>query len=259
MIFSQTETGSIIKGTIIYILLFLSLTASMGQESQSSASDVYQQVFEKTKSAIRHDPFIQNGIYYSYPYYNAVGHPFLDKKEFGSGSVIFREKSYEELSINYDLFNQQLILSREFNGVLQMNLLATQFVSGFQLKGRQFIKADFPGGEEAFFQVISETGNISCYYAWYKERREVRDSGNRSIYSFSDQKSKRYLYLGGQLTRYKSNKSFLKAFTDVNRAQIKEYMQENQILVMEASDQAIKSLIGYCDSVLHQESNQSGK
>lgn len=248
--------GSILKGSIIYIVLIVSWTASMGQDSQGDASDIYLQVYEATQSALRQDPVIQNGIYYTYPYYNAIGHPFLGQKEFETGSVIFREKSYKELSINYDLFNQQLILSRELDGVLQMNLMATQFVSGFYLKGKQFTKADFIGGDTEFFQVISETGTISCYYSWYKERREVRDSGNRSIYSFSDQRSKRYLYLGGQLTRYKNNKSFLKIFPDASRALIKDYLQENHLLVLEASDQAMLSLIGYCDRVLNQVSNQ---
>jgi hypothetical protein len=201
MLFSQTKIGSILKGSIIYIVLIVSWTASMGQGSQGNASDIYLQVYEATQSALRQDPVIQNGIYYTYPYYNAVGYPFLDQKEFETGSVVFREKSYKELSINYDLFNQQLILSRELDGVLQMNLMATQFVSGFYLKGKQFIKADFIGGDTEFFQVISETGTISCYYSWYKERREVRDSGNRSIYSFIDQKSKRLtaLFLLGKL------------------------------------------------------------
>ncbi len=228
----------------------------MGQGSQGNASDMYIQVYEATQSALSQDPVIQNGIYYTYPYYNAIGHPFLGQKEFETGSVVFREKSYTDLSINFDLFNQQLILSREFDGVLQMNLMATQFVSGFYLKGKQFIKADFQGGIPEYYQVISETSNISCYYSWYKERREVRDSGNRSIYSFSDQKSKRYLYLGGQLTRYKNNKSFLKVFPDTPRSLIKNYLQENQLQVLEASDQEMLSLIGYCDRVLNQESNQ---
>jgi hypothetical protein len=107
--------------------------------------------------------------------------------------------------------------------------------------------------------VISETLSISCYYSWYKERREVRDSGNRSIYSFSDQKSKRYLFLGGQLTRYKNNKSFLKIYPDASKAPIKDYLQENQILVMEASDQEMSGLIKYSDRVLNQALDQRGE
>ncbi len=255
MIFPQSEKVSFIGGTIIYFFLSVGWTACIGQESRSSAAQTYSQVYEATQAVLLNDPVIQNGVYYSYPYYNAIGHPFLDQKDFDIGSVVFREKLYMELSINYDLFNQQLILSREYEGVLQMNLLEIQFVSGFYLKDKQFIKADFQGGVPEFFQVIAETGTISCYYAWYKERREVRDSGNRSIFSFSDQKSRRYLYLGGQLTRFKNNKSFVKIFPDASRSLIKDYLRENQLLVLEASDQAMGSLIGYCDMVLNQVTN----
>jgi len=259
MNFSQFKNGFITGGVIISIFLLAGWTDCLAQESQSDAAGTYLQVYEATQRALLLDPVIQNGVYYTYPYYNSVGHPFLDQKEFETGSVVFRDKTYEELSINFDLFNQQLILSREYDGVLQMNLLATQFVSGFHLKGKQFILADFQGGALEYYQVISETGIISCYYSWFKERREIRDSGNRSIYSFSEQKSKRYLLLDGQIYRYKNNKSFLKIFPDSSRAIIKAYLQDNQLLVLEASDQTMGSLIEYCYRIMNQDSNPGGE
>ena len=254
----QSEKGSIVGGVIISILFIIGWTPCSAQEGQQDASDSYLQVYKATQSALLHDPFIQNGIYYTYPYYNAVGHPFLGQKEFETGSTVFREKRYEGLSLNYDLFNQQIILSREYDGVRQMNLLDPQFLSGFYLKGKQFIKAGFNGATPGFFQVISETGTVSCYYSWYKERREIRDSGNRSIYSFSEEKSKRYLLLDGQLYRFKNNKSFLKIFPETVRGRLKDYLQENQVLVMETGDQAMGSLIVYCDSILNLLANQGG-
>jgi len=259
MNFSLIKNGSIIGGVIISIFLHTAWTDCLAQDGQSEAAGTYLQVYEATQHALLQDPVIQNGVYYSYPYYNANGHPFLGPKEFASGSVIFRGKSYEDLSINYDLFNQQIILSHAYDGVLQMNLLASQFVSGFHLKGKQFILADFQTGTPEYYQVISETGTISCYYSWYKERREIRDSGNRSIYSFSEQKNKRYLLLEGQLHRYKNNKSFIKIFPDAGRAMIRSYLQEHQILVLETSDQTMESLIEYCDGILVQDSNQGGE
>lgn len=222
------------------------------------AAGTYARVYEATQSALLYDPFIQNGVYYSYPYYNAMGHPFLDKKEFETGSVVFREKFYGNLSINYDLFDQQIILSQEYDGVLQMNLLDPEFVSGFELKGKQFVRESFHGETPEYFQVISAKPNVSCYYSWYKERREVRDSGNRSIYSFSDQKSRRYILLDGQLLRYKSNKSFLKIFPEQTRELIRTYLQENRLQVMEAGDGAMRSLIEYCDSSLDTWSKTGG-
>ena len=246
-------------GRVIYAILLISVwTPCWTQESQSEKEELYLQVYEAVQTASLDDPFIQNGEYYTYPYYNANGHPFLGTKEFETGSVVFRGKTYEGLSLNYDLFNQQLILSREQNGVLQMNLLAPEFVSGFILKGKQFRKLASNGEAPAFYQLISENGGISCYYSLFKDRREIRDSGNRSIYSFSEQKSRRYLLLDKQLHRYKSNKTFLKIFPDKSRAQIKEYLKENRINVMEADNQLMMRLTDYCDKVLNQMENQRG-
>ena len=98
--------------------------------------------------------------------------------------------------------------------------------------------------------MISEAGSISCYYAWYKDRREIREPGNRSIYSFSEEKSRRYLLLEGKLYRYKSNKTFVKLFPESSRAGVKDYMQENRILVMEATDQVMSQLVQHCNELL---------
>ena len=246
-------------GRVIYAILLISFwTPCWAQESQSENEELYLQVYEAIQIASLDDPFIQNGEYYTYPYYNANGHPFLGQKDFETGSVVFRGKTYEGLSLNYDIFNQQLILSREQNGVLQMNLLAPEFVSGFFLKGKQFSKLASNVEAPAFYQLISESGSVSCYYSLFKDRREIRDSGNRSIYSFSEQKSRRYLLLDEQLQRYKSNKTFLKLFPDQSRTQIKEYMKENRISVMEADNQLMIRLTEYCDKVLNQIDNQKG-
>lgn len=259
MSFIFSKKGSFLGVAIILLILFTGRAASLAQEKQPDATEAFQQVFRATQEALKHDPLIQNGIYYSYPYYNALGHPFLDTKEFGTGSVEFRGKHYDGLSINYDLFNQHIILSWESEGILQMSLLEPQFVSGFQLKGKQFIKAEYQAGEPEFFQLISETPRVSCYYSWYKERREVRDSGNRSIYSFSDQKNRRYLLLDGELYRYKSNKSILKLFPEAARDQLRFYIQENQLQVMEGSDQDMESFIVYCSGILDQTTKQGGE
>lgn len=250
MILFHTEKGSVIGRVIFAILLIVYWMPGEAQENEQGQAELYLQVYKATQNVLEEDPLVQNGVYYTYPYYNAEGHPFLGQKEFEPGSIVFRGKEYEGLSLNYDLFNQLIILSREYEGVLQMNLLDPVFVSGFQLKGKQFIKADFDGLSSAFYQQISENTQLSCYYGWYKDRREIHDSGNRSIFSFSEEKSRRYLLLEGKLQRYKSNKTFVKLIPDSSRAAVKEYIQENRILVMEASDLVMARLLEYCNKLL---------
>jgi hypothetical protein len=258
MNFTQVKNSSFSGRFISILIIITGWTTCLAQEDHPEASESYAQVYDATLDALMPDPLIQNGIYYSYPYYNALGHPFLDQKEFDIGSLDFKGKHYKGLSLNYDLFNGLVILSWESEGMLQMCLLAPEFVSGFSVKGKHFVKPDIQEGKAEFLQLVSETPRVSCYYDWYKERREVRDSGNRSTYSFSDQKSRRYLLLDGELYRYKSNKSFTKLFPETSRDFLKTYLHENRLQVMESNDEAMEDLIRYCNGVLEQLANRGG-
>lgn len=240
----------LITGVIFSVLLSSAWIPSWSQSKGTVPAEALTEVYQKTLGKQAIDPLLQNGVYYTYPYYSAVGHPFLGDGEFGVASVIFREKEYLGVTINYDLFNQEIILSRKTGDVLQMNLLAMEFVSGFSFKGKRFEKKEFEGLQPAFYQLISETPGISCYYLWSKERRETRDSGNRSVYSFSDQKCRYYLCIGGQLHRYKNNNSFIKIQPEEVRSQIKAYLKQHGIRVQDASDQVIEEVIKYSNSVL---------
>ena len=260
LVFAMTvlhkKRSSFIGGALIILILFTGINTCLAQTGRSGMAEVYREIYNSTLEALNDDPLIQNGVYYSYPYYSAQGHPFMFDKEFESGSVEFRGKHYEGLSINYELFNQQLILSWEVEGMLQMSLLDPNFVSGFELNGQQFVKAESEEGVPAYYQVISSKSLISCYYGWYKDRREIRDSGNRSIFSFSERKSRRYLYLEGQLLRYKSNKSFLKILPEEARDQVKAFMQSNSLLVMEAGEEEISRLVSFCNEILLQKTGE---
>jgi hypothetical protein len=234
------------------MIVFTGQSNCQAQAGEPGVAEAYQDIYAVTAEAFKDDPLIRNGVYYSYPYYNAQGHPFLFDKDFENGSVDFRGKHYDGLSINYELFNQQLILSWEADGMLQMSLLDPQFVSGFELKDLQFIKAETEEGLQGYFQVVAATSRISCYYGWYKDRRELHDSGNRSIFSFSEPKSRRYLYLEGQYQRYKSNKTFIRILPEEARNRVKAYVQTNSLQVMEASNEEMGKLINHCNEILEQ-------
>jgi hypothetical protein len=244
------------------IILFLLLATNPGVWAQSDAQALegdYLKVYEVTQKTLLNDPLLQNGIYYTYPYHSALGHPFLGDGEFEPGAVTFREKSYEGIHINYDLFNQQIIFSRKKDELLQMNLMANEFISAFSFKGKNFKQASFPGESAPFYQVISETKNIACYYVWYKERREVLDSGNQRIFSFSEQKCRHYLFLDGKLSQYKNNRSFVQLLPNEASDEIKSYFKENRLTVKVASDKEMRELIEYCNLIMVKDSKLGGE
>jgi len=255
----QFLMNSITERVLFSILIAVACIPGIAQSAEPDDARVYFEIHDATERALASDALLQNGLYYAYPYFNAVGHPFLGDGEFGTGSVVFREKSYEGITINYDIFNQQIILSRKLDEMLQMNLLANEFISGFSFQGKHFIKASFEGESSPFFQIISQNPYISCYYSWYKERHEALDSRNRQILSFSEQKSKHYLLLDGKLLRYNNNRAFVRLLPDAAKVEIKKYLKVNKVLVNDANEEVMRSLIEYCNTMLGISLNQKGE
>ena len=247
-----------LRKVTIFLLSIAVCSSAWAQSQELDLDGEYLEIYQGTEKALKNDPLLQNGLFYAYPYFSAHGNPFLGDGEFESGTVIFREKSYEGISINYDIFNQQIILSRKTGDMLLMNLMANEFISGFSFKGKNFIRATLPGESASFYQVISESKNIACYYIWYKERREILDAGNQRIYSFSEEKSKYYLFMDGMLNQYKNNRSYIQLLLDGAGDEIKRYLKENRLNVKEASDQEMLVLIEYCNSILDRDSKLGG-
>lgn len=266
-------------------IMFLSIfAAGSSQDSENAAVQQYQAVYDVAKDQFGIDPLLMNGIYYENPYYNAKGHPFLGDGEFYLGSVNFRNKQYDGANLKYDIYNQQLIIdqSREdsrssiiFQNVRYeglsikvdenskqilinqdggqpkiMNLLANEFVSEFTMDGMLFKKLDLQGEEVSYYQVLAEEKKIACYYYLYKNRFKSQDEGDRTIFVFSDMNVKRYLEIGGEISRFRKNASFLKPFPGESKGKIRNYLKSNNIKVNQADDQTMNELIAYCQTTL---------
>jgi hypothetical protein len=217
---------------------------------------LYQSVYDATRELQEVDPILQNGVFYTYPYYNAKGHPFLDRKDFTKGDLIFRDKRYEGVTLNYDVFNQQVILSRQAGKVQFMYLLSSEFVSEFLVNDKRFRFGSLGGQPARFYQVVAETGTVSCYYIWYKNRLESREGGGLAIYSFSEAKHRRYLSVDGDLYRLQNNRSLVKVLPAVAGDMVKDFLKENRIRVSEANDTIMNRVIRFCDTILETENQK---
>jgi hypothetical protein len=270
-------------GIIVLLILELFITPGYSQSTTPSSSNEFMAVYAAAKEKFGTDPLLMNGIYYENPYYNALGHPFLGDGEFYQGSVVFRNKRYEGVSLKYDIFHQQLIIeqSREdarksvligdirYEGVSIsydenqqmiikqevgkpsiMNLLANEFVSEFSVDGMDFRKILFDDDVPSFYQVLSENSNVSCYYYWQKIRYKSQDEGDRSIFVFTTQKLRSYLFINDELLRYRNNRSFLKLFSGEAKSQIRTYMRSCKIKVNDAESFVIKDLVEYCEQTV---------
>lgn len=268
------------------LLFIFILSPGYSQVQTTEAGNEYLAIYNSVKDQFGIDPLLMNGIYYENPYYNAKGHPFLGDGEFYLGSVNFRNKQYEDVNLKYDIYNQQLIidqsrkdsrgavifqnvryegLSIKFDENSQqmvidqdagkgkiMNLLANEFVSDFTMDGMLFKKLALEDDEAKYYQVIGEEKDIQCYYYLYKNRFKSHDEGDRTIFVFSDRNFRSYLVIDGRVTKFRSNRSFLKQFQGEAKSLVRKYVKNNQIKVNRANDIVMKELIHFCQGIIEQ-------
>ena len=72
------------------------------------------------------------------------------------------------------------------------------------------------------------------------------------IYRFSERKQRPMIEVHGKLEEFSNNSSFLSLFSDGEKSQIKAYLKVNKIKVNKSSDEGIKELVRYCESILAQ-------
>jgi hypothetical protein len=90
---------------IIYLFLFISISEVVAQQNKICTSEVYGS-----------DPLLYNGrVYRFFTPLNTLGNQFFADPQFETGSVTIRGVTYTTLNINYDIYNQQLILEYKNN------------------------------------------------------------------------------------------------------------------------------------------------
>jgi len=194
------------------------------------------------------DPILYNGkLYNYYPQKKIIGNQYLTDEKYLRGEIIIREKKFSNLSLNYDIFNQELILkyNNSFNFVNSL-IVSKAWLQEFTIGSSRFkllILNNFP---ERIYQVIGND-SIQIYYFIKKDLKLDNVSG-QSSYEFILQKLL-YIYENNRLIPYTNNKSFIHFFDIKNRLMIKKYLRKHKIKVKKASDQVMEQLINYCNDI----------
>jgi hypothetical protein len=243
------------RGFLITILVVLFYAYGAAQPAVPEREVLFMEVLEASKSSFGVNPLLQNGVFYENQYMTAKGHPFLLGDSYKAGFISFRNNRYEGVSLKYDIFTQQVVISHEQEGFVLQNYLSNVFIDSFSIEGKTFMQLAFEGENPGFYQSVFGEDNLACYYQWYKTRTESHEAGTYKIYVFSEDRIKRYLLIDGVLNRYRNNRSFVKAFPKSAGKQIRTYLKEQGIKVDRADDQTMQSLLRTCTGILKQQNN----
>jgi hypothetical protein len=197
------------------------------------------------------DPLLYNGRIYSFRLSpETIGHPFLQSQNYQSGSVVISHEKYEGLLLNYDIYNQELILKyKDMHGADNAIKISKAWLRKFCLDNKEFVLMKSEGGDKKFFQVIG-CDSLRVLYYWKKEMSLSKEVG-KTNYQFSKALKTMYLSRNNEFYRFRNNKSFVAYFDPDKRDAVKKYLSARRINVKKAADEKILDLITHCNHLEH--------
>jgi hypothetical protein len=223
---------------IIFLLFFIfTVSGIAAQQTNESIDDVYGS-----------DPLLFNGKYYTfYPPLNTGGTQYLIDRQFELGTAKLRGVTYSNLNLNYDIYNQQLILKYISNtGANNMIIISDAWLESFSFKGMNFELIPTQDTLKRIFQVIGTGADRICY-SWRKELDLDNFYGAKN-HVFSVPRKEMSVISGTNFTKFWNNKSFCALFDPEKKVAVKGYLRKNSIKVRKADDQKMAELINYCNT-----------
>jgi hypothetical protein len=222
---------------IIFILKIISAGTSYSQESGDSIYGL--------------NSILYNGKLYSFNLSDKTkGHPYLYSADYEKGSIIIKEIKFDNVLLNYDIYNQELLLKyKDIYGSYRILMVSKAWLNGFDMHNSKFELINCSDGQKRFFQVIG-CDSISVLFYWEKKLSLSDQIGNKDLY-YSDPGRSMYLYKKGQFFRFRSNKNFINYFNSDVKNEIKYFINGDKINVKKASDEKILRLITYCNEVMN--------
>ncbi|MBN2638500.1 MAG: hypothetical protein JXR65_05375 [Bacteroidales bacterium] len=223
---------------LAFIVILLQIPTQGKSQDRSLSKDLYGL-----------NPLLYNGEYYTYsPPANTKGNQFLKNNHFFLGSVEIKGTVYDSLKLNYDVFNQKLIM--EFHTVQNNRLLislSSAWLDSFTINNMHFRSLKVDGHQKEFFQAFGD-GYFKILYFWHKNMNFVSSTGS-SYYVFSRLYKTSMLLEGNNTRIFKSNTQFIRLFSKNKRQLIGKFIRQHKINLRKASDNQVQELINYCNTL----------
>jgi hypothetical protein len=196
-----------------------------------------------------YDPLLYNGkIYDFYPVAGTEGTQYLFDTFDSLGSVTIRGVTYDNLSLNYDIYKQLLVLKyKNVAGSQSFIEISYAWLEEACLWKNNFEPYTATNSTKRLYQVLGNADKKILYY-WSKELW-LEDQKISKNHYFSSARKDMFVFTNNQLISFKTNAGFVKSFSPKQQSFIKSYMRSFKINVRKANDLIMTDLINYCNSL----------
>lgn len=227
---------------VLLALVFSFHTNLLGQTEQ------YQDNWQYFNSKYGVDPELYNGVKYFPSHTQAEGHPFLLIERPVVGEVVMSGKKYTGLTLNYDIYNQQLILNyTNYTGAFERIVINSSLVDTFYIAYREFVQNPFPEIAIPYLQLIYK-GKISAFVGWSKIY-EFRGTIKSGQHEYSDEKKSFYLVKNSEVYKFRNRRTFIKHFDDSQQKQVKVFLKNEKMKIRKATDFQLQQLLIFCNNL----------
>jgi hypothetical protein len=231
---------------ILLFILFFSLTAGLklsgsklSDYSGSTIGDLHKDTIDKQ--------LLYNGRVWRVLYKNVKGFEFLFTKDFLPGSVTIDGKTYNNLELKYDIYNDEILTATDRGIILQLN---KEMVEKFTLyyENRIFyfhnIKRDSLSNLEGYVNVLHD-GKTAFYVKYKKDILLLADDNKNDIFS---ETYKNYLLKDKKIYPMNSRKDLTTALID-KQPEIKAFIKKNKIQVSKKVPGSFIPVLIYYDTL----------
>ncbi len=221
------------------ISLLLLITAIVfGQEPGKGSDTIYGL-----------DPVLHNGkLYTYYPPPGTGGHQYFVSSTYPTGTIRVRGNTYTNQRLNYDVYNQQLILFyRNYDGSGKTIMVSDAWLEGFSFGSTSFIMLPSADSVKHIYQELG-SGLNKILYLWRKDWM-LEPSMGAHLYIFTPMVKEKFLYSGNKMLSFRNNRTFLRLFSIDKQLLIKRYMRQQHLNINKAPDSQVVALLDFINSI----------
>lgn len=192
---------------------------------------------------------LYNGRAWRNLYYKIRGDQFLFSTEFLAGSVTNEGRTYKNLPLKYDIFNDELLTITDHNIILQLNKeMIDLFTMKYQDRIFNFkrLNADSLNALSGFVNVLYD-GGTSLYV---KYRKEILLLAVENKYDMFNQVNRIFVEKNGQIFRVDSKAELLKLLEN-QKPMVRSFIRSSKLRISRRNPDSFKPVIEYYDKLQH--------